>query len=109
MSSEMASKVKDVLIKNNSYGPDLLNEIMKCVHGGKGQFVSSRINVMGSSPFAQVLKLSLVLTALFNEGLIGDMSDTPSGDHIETIIKAIKENQNAIKEYGSIGFEPVAL
>jgi len=104
-SADTALAIKDILIENNSYGPEILNSIMDAIESGKGRLTKSKFSVMGSSGFAQVLKLCLVLTELFKSGIIDDMSAHPNADHLDIIIKTIKENQKNVNDIECLGFE----
>ena len=100
---------RQVLIKHNSYGPEILNDIMDKFEKGKGRLVESRFSVMGNSGFSQVLKVCLVLTELHKLGIMEDLSSVPNSDHLETIIKTIKENQKNVRNIECLGFELSAM
>ena len=106
--SQTASIAK-ILKKYNSFGKDILKDICDSIDGGKGKLVGTKFSVMGNSGFSQVLKLCLVLTELYKNGIIGELSDVNPSEHKSHIIKTIMENGNSVRQIEAIGFPASAL
>lgn len=105
MDDSSREKLEEVLKHYNSYGEGIMADIEEHVFGGKPKFIGSKFNVMGSSAFSNVLKVSLLLHEMQKGGIISDMRDMKNSLHLDHIIKTIEENQKNVTQVEYIGVE----
>lgn len=84
-------KLKDVLIKYNSYGEDILKDIVNITNKEKGSLLSTKAKTIGVGDFNAVLTIANII---INEVDKDEFEQLAPEDHKNFLIKTINEAGN---------------
>lgn len=85
--------IEKVLTKYSSFGPDIMKDLCAAINKQKPTLIDVKTSVMGGSDFACVLQLCLILRHMYYLGHIHSLRELDNAEHVDTIIKTIKECQ----------------
>lgn len=83
-----SEEIKAILVKYNSYGPDILREIVEAVDKGAGKLINMNDSTQGASDFIAVLSTALAINDAHRKGAL-DLTNVLPSDVRQGIIDAL--------------------
>lgn len=88
-----SNEIEGILLKYNSFGPDILAEIVAAVDTGAGKLISTTESTQGVSDFNAVLATAIAIIDASRAGLL-DLKNVLPSEAKQAILDALTHNNN---------------